>query len=193
MIPGEKIEGNGELNVYRMQKLVMRDDPTRDEGAVEDGTVFGHANHYAWTPRLMLEAFKKRAPEWYEPLMNIINGADVATEYAKMPKDPIEVRVTKYEMNDGMVVECPFEWVDLGTWESLEEYLRKFGKYNNENVLEIEGKGNFVQSKKFTAVIGLDDVEIIETNDALLVVKKDKSGKVGEVVDFLKTKNPDLI
>jgi mannose-1-phosphate guanylyltransferase len=125
--------------------------------------------------------------------MNIINGADVATEYAKMPKDPIEVRVTKYEMNDGMVVECPFEWVDLGTWESLEEYLRKFGKYNNENVLEIEGKGNFVQSKKFTAVIGLDDVEIIETNDALLVVKKDKSGKVGEVVDFLKTKNPDLI
>lgn len=193
MIPGEKIENTGEINIYKMKKLVMRDDPERDEGAIEAGEVFGHANHYAWTPRLMLEAFKRRAPEWYEPLMNIINGADVATEYAKMPKDPIEVRVTKYEMNDGFVVECPFEWVDLGTWESLDEYLRKENLYKNDNVLEIEGENNFVSSKKFTAVIGLSDVEIIETDDAILVVKKDKSGKVGEVVDFLKQKNPDLL
>ncbi len=193
MIPGEKVEGGGNLNVYKMKKLVMRDDPERNEGAVEAGTVFGHANHYAWTPRLMLEAFKRRAPEWYEPLMNIINGADIATEYSKMPKDPIEVRVTKYEMNEGMVVECPFEWVDLGTWESLEEYLRKKEVYNPENVFEVEGKDNFVLSDKFVAVVGLSDVQIIETDDAILVVKKDQSGKVGEVVDFLKTKNKDLI
>ncbi len=193
MIPGEKIEGTGDLNVFKMKKLVMRDDPERDEGAVEGGTVFGHANHYAWTPRLMLEAFKRRAPEWYEPLMNIINGADIATEYAKMPKDPIEVRVTKYEMDDGIVVECPFEWVDLGTWESLEEYLRKKEIYNPKNVFEVGGKDNFVLSEKFVAVVGLDDVQIIETKDAILVVKKDQSGKVGEVVDFLKTKNLDLV
>ena len=193
MIPGEKIEGTGDLNVFKMKKLVMRDDPERDEGAVEGGTVFGHANHYAWTPRLMLEAFKRRAPEWYEPLMNIINGADIATEYAKMPKDPIEVRVTKYEMDDGIVVECPFEWVDLGTWESLEEKKKKKEIYNPKNVFEVGGKDNFVLSEKFVAVVGLDDVQIIETKDAILVVKKDQSGKVGEVVDFLKTKNLDLV
>ena len=56
----------------------MRDDPERDEGAAE-GTVFGHANHYAWTPRT-LEALKEEHQEWYEPLMNIINGAESQQE-----------------------------------------------------------------------------------------------------------------
>ena len=91
------------------------------------------------------------------------------------------------------MVECPFEWVDLGTWESLEEYLRKKEIYNPKNVFEVGGKDNFVLSEKFVAVVGLDDVQIIETKDAILVVKKDQSGKVGEVVDFLKTKNLDLV
>jgi len=193
MIPGTKVENTGGINIYKMKKLVMRGDPERNEEAIEAGEVFGHANHYAWTPRLMLEAFKRRAPEWYEPLMNIINGADIPTEYAKMPKDPIEARVTKYEMNDGFVVECPFEWVDLGTWESLEEFLKKENIYKNSNVLEIDGKDNFVNSKKFTAIVGLSGIQVIETEDAILVVKKEKSGKVGDVFNFLKEKNPDLI
>lgn len=193
MIPGEKVETDGEINIFKIKKLVMRDDPERDESAIEAGQVFGHANHYAWTPRLMLEAFKRRAPEWYEPLMNIINGADIATEYAKMPKDPIEVRVMKYEMEDAYIVECPFEWFDFGTWESVEEYIRLHNMSFNKNVIEVEGQNNFVLSDKYVAIVGLNDIQVIETDDAILVVKRDQSGKVGQVVDILKTKNPDLL
>lgn len=193
MVPGEKIEIGGEINVFKMEKLVMRDDPERNEDEIEAGRVFGHANHYAWTPRLMLEAFKRRAPEWYEPLMNIVNGGDVAIEYAKMPKDPIEVRVTKYEMTDGYIVECPFEWFDFGTWESVEEYFRLNNLILDEKIIEIEGKNNFALSDKVVAIVGLNDIQVIETDDAILVVKRDQSGKVGQVVDFLKTKNTNLL
>lgn len=193
IIPGEKVESSGEINIFKMKKLVMRDDPGRDEEAAKAGKVFGHANHYAWTPRLMLEAFKRRAPEWYEPLMNIINGADIATEYAKMPKDPIETRVTKYEMTEGYIAECPFQWFDFGTWESVEEYIRLKNMSFNKNVIEVEGQNNFVLSDKYVAIVGLNDIQVIETDDAILVVKRDQSGKVGQVVDILKSKNPDLL
>jgi len=152
--------------------------------------VYGHANHYAWTPRKMLEAYKRRAPEWYGPLVKMMEvmGTDreeevIRQEYGKMPADPIEARVTKYELNEALVVELPFVWIDLGTWESVVEYGG-----GGKSGLEIEGENNYVRSKKFVATVGVSDLVIVETKDALLVMKKGEGGKVGQVVDWLKEK-----
>jgi mannose-1-phosphate guanylyltransferase len=198
MVAGDKIENTGDVTIYKMKKWVMRDDPNRDESQIESGAVLGHANHYAWTPRLMLEAFKRRAPEWYEPLMKMVEAFDtldedrvVKEEYAKMPKDPIEARVTKYEMDDAYVVDLPFDWIDFGTWESLANFMVANDLYKtDENILEIDGSGNFISrpNGKYVATIGVENLVIVDTGDALLVLKKDKSGKVGEVVDSLKAK-----
>lgn len=190
MVLGEDVAGVEGMRVFKMKKWVGRDDTDRDDEGIAGGQVFGHANHYAWTPRKMLEAYKRRAPEWYEPLIKIMEAIGtekeeevIATEYAKMPPDPIEARVTKYELDEAMVVECPFAWIDLGTWESVAEYVGK-----GDEVLEIEGEGNYVRSKKFVATVGVSDLIIIETDDAMLVMKKGEGGKVGQVVDWLKEK-----
>lgn len=203
MVVGDKVVSPEGVDVYKMEKWVMRDDPERNEADIEMGKVMGHANHYAWTPRAMLQAYKEHAPEWYEPLVKMIAAFGtakeetvVAQEYAKMPKDPIEARVTKYELAEALVAEVPFEWVDFGTWESLAGYLIKEGQYRPEGrVLEIEGKGNFVwpRGDKFVATIGVEDLVIVDSGDALLVMKKDQSGKVGQVVDWLKEKGRDLV
>lgn len=195
MVPGEDVEGVEGMRVFKMKKWVDRTDPNRDDAAIAKGQVYGHANHYAWTPRKMLEAYKRWAPEWYGPLTKMMEvmgtdreGEVIRREYVKMFSDPIEARVTKHELNEALVVELPFGWIDLGTWESVAEYGG-----SGKSGLEIEGENNYVRSKKFVATVGVSDLVIVETDDAMLVMRKGEGGKVGQVVDWLKEKKKDEI
>ncbi len=111
----------------------------------------------------------------------------MATEYAKMPKGPIE-EVMQTELTDGYVIELPFNWVDFGTWESLAKYLIEKGYYQVKDVLEVEAGGNFIRKPegKMVATIGVEGLVVVDSGDALLVMRKEDSGKVGQVVDKLK-------
>ena len=74
------------------------------------------------------------------------------------------------------VIPAQFEWNDLGSWDAIYEI---FSKKENDNVIRglgtvLEGKNNIIQSnEKFTAVIGLDNIVVVNTNDATLVVPRD--------------------
>lgn len=175
LIKGEKVETKNGVDVYKVAKFVWRGTKETAEEIIKDGNGLTHSNHTCMTPKNFLEMYKKYKMDWYTPLMNYVNGADLKIEYAKMSKGPVEeVTQLAHEAGETLVVELPFKWVDIGTWESLANYLG-----SDEN-------GNFVQSKKYTAIVGLNDIVVVETDDALLICKKDQSGKVGEVVEKLK-------
>ena len=90
------------------------------------------------------------------------------------------------------VIPAQFEWNDLGSWDALYEI---FSKKENDNVIRglgtvLDGENNFIQSnEKFTAVIGLDNIVVVNTNDATLVVARDKVEKVKDLVRWLDKKN----
>jgi mannose-1-phosphate guanylyltransferase len=110
--------------------------------------------------------------------MKIAEGGDEKEIYPLIPKGRTEEWTEmSVKAGEGMMMEVPFEWWDFGTWESVAKYLG-----SDEN-------NNFVRSKKYTAIIGLNDLVVVETEDALLICKKELSGKVGEVVEKLKTEN----
>jgi mannose-1-phosphate guanylyltransferase len=175
LIKGEKVNDSEEVEVFKVDKFLWRGTKEDAQGYIKDGKALLHANHTCMTPRNLLKMYQKYKNEWYEPLLNYINGADLATEYAKMSKGPLEdVTRLAFEAGDALVVELPFKWVDFGTWESVAKYLG-----SDEN-------NNFVKTNKYTAIIGLRDLVVVEADDALLICKKDQSGKVGEVVEKLK-------
>ena len=178
-----------EEGVYQVERWIMREEEENLQEAFDKGELFLHANHYAWTPRKMLEAFKRRAPEWYEPLMAIVNGADETIEYTKMPKAGIEYKVTKFEAENTLGIEATYEWIDFGTWESVDKYLTD-KKIPMEKAIEIEGQNNYVKTTegKPVAIIGLSDIVVIDGPEGILVARKDKTGKVGEVVKQLNSK-----
>ena len=90
------------------------------------------------------------------------------------------------------VVPAEFEWNDIGSWDALYEI---FSKKEGENVVRglgkvLEGEGNLIQSNdRFTAVIGLDDIVVVNTEDATLIVSKDKVEKVKDLVSWIEKKN----
>lgn len=189
LVKGELVKEENGVKIFRVADYIDRSEEDKIKQYLGSDKLLIHANHTTMTPNNLMEMYKKYRMDWYEPLVNIAGGGDIVTEYAKMPKGAIE-EVTKelYKKGEAMVAELPFEWIDFGTWESVINYQLSINNYQLNGV-EIEAKNNYVRSKKYTALIGVEDLVVVETDDALLICKKETTGKVGEVVDKLKAEN----
>lgn len=188
LVPGKRISNNREANVYQVDKFLWRATKEQTEEYIHQGALI-HANHTCMTPRGLLEMFKQYKPEWYSPLIHIIEGADITTEYHEMPAGPIEdVTQFVHTAGESLVVELPFDWIDFGTWESLMHYTAPHKEGQASHIEEIEASHNFVrvQNGKQVALVGVQDLIVVDTDDALLICHKSKSGKVGEIVERLK-------
>jgi len=193
LVKGKLISEVNGVDIFEVADYIDRTEEDKIKQYLGTGKLLLHANHTTMTPNNLLKMYQKYRMEWYEPLVAITNGGDAATEYAKMPKGGIE-EVTKlvYQNNEALVVELPFNWIDFGTWESVANYMKDRGFYKTDSeILEIESNDNFIykKDKKFIAMIGVNNLVVVDTGDALLIIKKEASGKVGQVVDALKAGN----
>lgn len=192
LVKGSLVSEDNGVKVFEVADYIDRTEEDKIKEYLGTDKLLLHANHTSMTPNNLLKMYQKYKPEWYEPLVAIAGGGDVVTEYAKMEKAGIE-EVTKlvYKNDEALVVELPFNWVDFGTWESVAGYLSEKGMYKPEELMEIDCNNNFVyrKGKKYVALIGVEDLVVVDTGDALLITKKDQTGKVGQIVDFCKEQN----
>ena len=186
LLKGEMVSEENGVKIFKVAEYVDRNEESKINENMNSGNLLVHANHTCMTPNDLLAMFAKFRPDWHEPLMKISTGADIAVEYAKMPKGSIEEITKQVHANgDSLVIELPFEWTDFGTWDSLDKYYKansiepKMGE-----VKEVEASNNFCLSdnKKKIAIVGVDNLIVVEGDDGILICKKDLSGRVGEVV-----------
>ncbi len=93
------------------------------------------------------------------------------------------------------VLPAEIGWSDIGSWAAVYELLAARGsKQNRANgasisagpYVEIDARGNFLWSpKKFVAAIGVRDLVVVETTDALLICPRDRAQDVGKIVKWL--------
>ena len=193
LVKGERVTADGDVGVFKIDKFVWRSTKEQTEELIAKDNALAHTNHTCMTPKNLLAMLQKYKPEWYEPLMKIIEGGDIKAEYAKMPAGPIEdVTQQVYAKGEALVVELPFTWTDFGTFESLDKYLKEKGLYKvGENVVDLTGKNNFVKlddPNKIIALVGVDNLIIVDTGDALLVCQKNQSGLVGDTLKEVKNR-----
>ncbi len=191
LVKGERVSGENEVGIYKIAKFIWRGSKEQTEELIKEDTSLVHANHTCMTPKNFLALLQKYRPEWYGPLMNIVNGADIASEYVKMEPGPVEDVTQKvYEAGEALVVELPFKWMDFGTFESLDKYLKENNLYSvSDNVVDLNGKDNFIKlddPNKVVALVGVDNLVVVDTGDALLICPKNQSGQVGEALKEVK-------
>jgi len=194
LVKGDLVSDENGVGIYKVDKFVWRGSKEETEELIKQDKALVHTNHSCMTPRNFLNMLQKYKPEWYGPLMSIVNGGDIETEYVKMPPGPLEDVTQKvHEAGESLVVELPFKWVDIGTFESLDRYLKEKGLYEVAgNVVDLNGKSNFVRlddPNKVVALVGVDNLIVVDTGDALLICKKDQSGQVGEALKEVKKRN----
>jgi mannose-1-phosphate guanylyltransferase len=200
------IEAGSESQKGVLQVRRFTEKPTAEvaEQFVKAGNFFWNSGMFVWGARTLADALREHLPNT-APLLEEIAARYGTRKFEKIfaklyPKCEnisvdyavLEPRSAKGEGKSGIYcIPATFAWNDLGSWTALYEHRNAGGK-DNANVIVAEqsftlnAEGNFIHSNgKFVAVVGVSNLVVVETADALLVTTRDHAQDVGKVVKYL--------
>ncbi len=191
---GEQLRVANGFPVHRVDRFIEKPERRRAEAYLADGRYLWNGGMFVWHAETILEAIRLHLPETFEGIAEIglALGAGHLTEalgrvYQRLPNVSIDTGVLE---KAGNVLVLPVEvgWHDVGSWTALEEILpsRDGGNVGVGEHVAIESSRCIIYSPdKLVATVGVDDLIIVETDDALLVCHKDRAQDVKQVVDLL--------
>ncbi len=155
---------------------------------VSQKNYFWNSGMFIWRVDVILKEFQRLQPSIYKLIGTKASSAHIQSVWQKLPSISIDYGILENAKNVAAVPASNIGWSDLGSWESLSEELEsdKKGNILRGDVLAIENKNCMVFSQhKFVAAIGLDNITVVDTKDALLICRTDQSQKVKDVVSAL--------
>jgi len=179
--------------VKEVKRFKEKPDLSTAEEFLKEGTFYWNSGMFCWSIQAINESFKAHLPQVAELSQKIADQwesegfeADISDLYKQMPCIPIDIGIMEQADCRG-VIPVNYGWNDVGSWKALADITPKGagGNHFSTGGLALSATGNYVDTKKWTAVIGLDNICIIETGDAILVCSKEKSEDVKKVVEYL--------
>ena len=197
----------GEL---RVRRFTEKPNQERAEAFVAAGNYHWNSGIFIWSARTLANAMREHLPET-APMLETIAAAHGTPQFEQVfaelyPKCEnisvdyaiLEPRSAKGEHASNLFcLQADFGWNDLGSWAALYEHQmeQNEGVDAHENVSEtagfltVDAQRNYAYSpKKFVALVGVHDLVVVETDDAILVTTRHHSQDVGKVVKELAAK-----
>ena len=163
---------------------------------VLEKSYFWNSGMFIWKSEVILNEFKMHLPTIYKKIVNSKTQAKINKTYKTLISISIDYGILEKAKNVVAVEAKNVGWSDLGSWESLIDVLRQRKDSNliKGEVIGIDCKNSFIVGDyKPVAAIGLDNIIIVDTPDALLVCQKDMSQRVREIVSMLKSKKSKAV
>lgn len=193
---GEKFGESYGLEIYRFAGHKEKPDLATAEKYLASGDYLWHGNYYMWTPRLFLEAFETFAPELGRMLLKIQMAlrnkkiTEAKKLYEKMPKISFDYAVTeKISPEKVLIIKGEFGWSDVGAWDVLHNQMKHkgddLGNVTQGSVVSVDTKNCllYTQKKKVLAVLGMEDLIVVDTEDALLICPRDRAQEVKRLIE----------
>ncbi len=179
---------------FKVNKFVEKPNEELAKKYLADGNYFWNSGIFMFKASVLLEELAKCSPEIYSKLSNFdfSESSDIPfVEFEKMPSISIDYAVM--EKSDKIaLLKLESDWNDLGSWQSIYDVSKKDenGNVIVGHVLDEGSKNSLIySSSKLVATIGLEDAVIVETEDAILACKKDRSQEVKKIFETLKKQN----
>ena len=181
---------------FKVKEFVEKPNLETAEKYLKAGTYYWNSGIFMFKASTMLAEIEKNAPEISKIAQNVdfTESSDIPfLEFDKMPSISIDYAVM--EKSDKIaLVALESDWNDLGSWQSIYDVSKK-DEHNNVfigHVIDEGSKNSFVYaSSKLVTTIGLEDTVIVETEDAILACKKDRTQDVKHIYETLKKQNDD--
>ena len=180
---------------YQLEHFVEKPDEKKAREYLESGDYTWNSGIFMSTSKVLLDAFRQHAPEMSKVFedsrlsgADLLNPVTVKALYQKVQDQSIDYAVMEHVQN-AAVLPVSMQWSDLGSWESLYDISKKDASGNvlSGNVISQNTRNSLIFStKKLVTSIGLENMLIVETEDALLVCDLKKSQDVKKLVETLK-------
>ncbi len=188
------------IQAYRVKTFAEKPDKKTAERFLTSGDFIWNSGMFIWQVKTILSAIEEHMPELYDSLMEI--DKVIGTPDEKVVINKVYCQIKGKSIDYGVmeqakhvaVLRGEFGWNDLGSWD---EVYKISPKDENQNVL----LGNHIlkdvrdclidSPTRMVAAIGIQNLIIVDTGDALLICRKDQAQNVKELVEIMKRKNLD--
>ncbi len=174
------------IQAYRVKRFVEKPDLELAKKYLLSGDYYWNSGMFAFTIGTMLDELKAHAPDIFEK-MNV-GFEEMLENFHRMPNISIDYAVME-KSKHVMVLPMDITWSDVGSWDSVHEILDKDENSNVKigDVLDIDTKNSLIiGNRRLITTVGLEDVVVVETEDAVLVSRRGDAQRVKEVVGELR-------
>jgi len=185
---GKTLEGGA----HQIQKFIEKPNEEKAQMLLDQGDCHWNSGMFCFKASTFLDELKELNAELYHQSLKAFANVKEDYDFLRLDADTfqecesVSIDVAIMEKTDkGCVLPVDVEWTDVGSWDSV---WSLFDKDENDNVLrgdvvEHNTKGNYVHSpEKLTAVLGVEDLIIVNLPDVLLVAHKDSAQDIKKIV-----------
>jgi mannose-1-phosphate guanylyltransferase/mannose-6-phosphate isomerase len=181
--------------VLEVERFTEKPDHATAERFLREGNYFWNSGMFVWRASVILAEIQRYLPVVYQNIQTILAESRGGTtfqqavekHFAAMPSISIDYGVL--EKSDRVsLIPCDIGWNDVGSWQAVHEISPKDENGNalQGNVIAVDCKNSLIRAeKRLVAAIGLENLCVIETADAVLISKSDQTQDVRKVVDAL--------
>jgi len=192
----DKQEGK---KLQKVEKFTEKPTLRNAKKYLEEGNYVWNAGIFIWKATHILNSFESHLLEMYTLFDAGVNSFNTKEEDAFVKEvyptaQNISIDYAIMEKSDTVyVIPASFKWSDLGTWGSLQEELAKDAHNNavvKAQLMPIESKGNMIYTHKSKVVIieGLEDYIVVDNEDVLMIVPKEKEQEIKEIRNLVMEK-----
>ncbi|MDG1499941.1 MAG: sugar phosphate nucleotidyltransferase [Planctomycetota bacterium] len=186
--------------VFAVERFVEKPNLEKAIQFLGEGGFYWNAGIFVWSTQSIVDAIARYVPKLDTGIRRIFEGADLATEYATLPAEPVDVAIM--ERSDQVrLLPITYTWNDVGSWLALSEITEKDANSNGAVLAEdgklvsIESTGNLVYAEgaRVVALVGVEGLAVVQTDKATLVCPLDRAQDVKRVVDELKASGKEFL
>jgi mannose-1-phosphate guanylyltransferase len=195
-------------DALRVRRFTEKPEVSRAAEFVQAGNYFWNSGMFLWSARTLSNALLEHLPKTASLLQRIAAtfgtrkfDATLSRLYPKCENISVdyavlEPRSAKGEQDSHIVcLPADFGWNDLGSWTALHEHHVGKHQPQGDNLISSKGaftqqaQGNYIHAPgKFVAALGVSNLVVVETEDALLITTREQAQDVGKVVKYLDQK-----
>ncbi|GAB6137368.1 mannose-1-phosphate guanylyltransferase [Halanaerobaculum tunisiense] len=193
----DEIDNN---EVFAVNAFTEKPDKKTAEKFVDDGTYLWNSGMFVWKVSTIRKMFKKHMPQLHKGLEQMKEAIGTSKEREVLTEefeklDSISIDYGIMEKAENIyVIPGSFGWDDIGSWPALErvEEQDKNGNVIKGEHIGVDTENTIVHGNgKVVTTVGLDDVVIVDTEDAILVCDKERAQEVKEIRNLLQNKGLD--
>jgi mannose-1-phosphate guanylyltransferase len=193
---GEQLQAVDGFDVYRALRFTEKPDDTMARAFLDSGMYSWNSGMFIWTVEAIQSEFERQMTEFNAQLNEIERALGTPDKQAVLARvwEDVEKQTIDYGImenaGDVAVIPVSIGWNDIGSWQTLMDLLEADENGNvlsNEHIV-LDTHNTMIHSpKKLVAAIGLQDLIVVETEDALLICPRERSQDVRKIVNELRT------
>ncbi len=188
---GFRVDG---ISYHPLRRFVEKPNRSKAESYIRRGNFLWNSGMFAWKISTILENFRRHMPATFNSLDQIdwsrskIAWQQLSKIYSRLEATSVDYGIMEKAENI-YAVRATFDWSDVGSWDAVAPYLSTDGDGNasRRRLVAVDSRGLIVDASKLVAAVGVRDLIIIDSSDALLVCDRSQAQNVKQVVDRLKS------